>query len=259
MAWTKMKAAAVTGAAILLATGTTTLIVKTAHSVRAASPPDIQGAWEGVTEIIGTSGIQEGEKARSRIVFRFFITNGIYAANGVFIDTAPDPFQVTQFTYDYPSVQFAFGRDMTYRGKLKSGATEIAAIYQRGDMSVPVLLKRTVTPDAAPQPLAKEEYAPRSGSDLQGIWDAVLGNRVRIMAKIAEPTPGTFRAEMDNQTTSWLGQPLTVTYNPPEVKLQLASGAGMFQGEVRNGNTEMDGDWIQGGRQTPIVFKRSDP
>ena len=258
MAWTKMKTAAVAGAALLLATGTTMLTVKAVHAIRAASPPDIQGSWEGVAEILGASGVSQGEKAKSRIVLQFFKTNGVYSATGEFIDTAPEPFQATTFTYDYPSVRFTVGRSMSYQGKLKAGATEIAAMLRKGNLSAPVLLKRTVVPAPAPEPLAKSEYAPRAGSDLQGTWKAVLGN-VRITVKIAEPSSGEFRAELDNLTTSWLGQPLTVTYNPPEVKLQVASGAGQFQGEVRNGNSEMVGNWLQDGRQSPtVVFKRAD-
>ena len=257
MAWTKAKTAIVAGVVILLAAGTTTLTVITVHAIRAASPPDIQGSWEGVAEILGTSGVLQGEQARSRVVFNFFKTNGAYTATGVFIDTAPEPFQVTTFTYDYPSVRFAVGQNMTYQGKLKAGATEIACTYRKGNLSAPVLLKRTLVPDTAPEPLAKSEYTPRAGSDLQGTWKAVLG-QVRITVRIAEPSSGNFRAELDNLTSSWLGQPLTVTYNPPEVKLEVASGAGMFQGEVRNGNTELVGNWIQDGRQPPVVFHRAD-
>jgi RNA polymerase sigma factor (sigma-70 family) len=259
MAWTKMKTATVAGAALLLATGTTMLTVKAVHAIRAASPPDIQGSWEGVAEILGTSGVSQGEKARSRVVFQFFKTNGAYTATGVFIDTAPDPFQVTKFIYDYPSVRFAVGRNFTFEGKLRGGATEIAATQRRENLSATMLLKRTVLPDAAPVPLTKGEYAPRTGSDLQGTWRGNLGKRpVRLAIKIAEPSPGTFRAELDNLSSSWLGQPATVTYNPPEVKLEVASGAGTFQGEVRNGSTEMVGNWIQGGGQAPVIFNRAD-
>jgi RNA polymerase sigma factor (sigma-70 family) len=257
MAWTKVKTTAVAAAAVILATGTATLIVSTVHTGRTVSPPDIQGAWEGVAEIPGTPGVLQGEKARSRVVFHFFKTNGVYSAIGEFIDTAPEPFQVTQFSYDYPAVRFTRGQDV-YQGKLKAGATEIAATLRRGNLSAPVSLKRTDAPDTAPEPLAKIEYAPRAGSNLQGAWNATLGGgRVRITIKIAEPSPGIFRAELDNLTTSWLGQPMTVTYNRPEVELRVASGAGMFQGELRNGNTEMAGNWLQGGGQTPIVFKRA--
>jgi RNA polymerase sigma factor (sigma-70 family) len=261
MAWTKMKTAIVVGVGTLLTFGTATLTVKTIHAIRAASPPDIQGSWEGAAEIFGATGMSPSEKARSRIVFQFFKTNGAYTATGVFIDTSPDPFQVANFTYDFPSVRFAVGQNYTFEGKLRAGATEIAATQRRGNLSAPMVLERTIAPDAAPEPLGKSEYAPRAGSDLQGIWNATLGDPnhgTRVAIKIAEPSPGSFRAELDNLTTSWVGQPMTVTYNSPEVKLQVASGAGMFQGELRNGNTEMIGSWLQGGGQTTAVFKRAD-
>ena len=257
MAWTKMKTGVVAGAAILLATGTTTLIVSSVQASRRASPPDIQGAWEGVEEIRSATGVQQGELAKSRIVFNFFRTNGAYRANGEFIDTAPEPFQVTSFTYDYPAVSLDAGQNVSYKGKLKAHATEISGTFQTRGFSVPMLLKRTAAPPAAPVPLAKNDYAPRAGSDLQGTWKAVLGS-VSVTIKIAEPSAGIFRAELDNLTTSWLGQPLVVTYNPPGVELRVASGAGMFQGEVRNGNSELAGNWVQGGRQTPVIFQRAD-
>ena len=257
MAWTKLKTGVVAGAAILLATGTTTLIVSSVQASRRASPPDIQGAWEGVEEIRSATGVQQGELAKSRIVFNFFRTNGAYRAIGEFIDTAPEPFQVTSFTYDYPYLRLDAGQNVSYQGKLKAHATEISGTFRTRGFSVPMLLKRTAAPPAAPVPLAKNEYAPQAGSDLQGTWKASLGS-VRVIIKIAEPSPGTFRAELDNLTTSWLGQPLVVTYKPPGVKLQVASGAGMFQGEVRSGNSELAGNWVQGGRQMPVIFQRAD-
>jgi RNA polymerase sigma factor (sigma-70 family) len=259
MAWTKAKTAIVAGVVVLFAAGTTTVMVKTVHAIRAASPPDIQGSWEGVATILGASGMSPNEKARSRVVFQFFKTNGAYTATGVFIDTAPDPFQVANFIYDYPSVRFAVGQNFNLEGKLRAGANEIAATQRRGNVSVPMVLKRTAAPDAAPEPLGKAEYAPRIGSDLQGTWTAELGKSpVRLAVKIAEPSPGTFRAVLDNLSTSWVGQPVAVTHNSTEVKLQVVSGAGMFQGELRNGNTELVGNWIQGGGQSPVVFHRAD-
>ena len=260
MAWTKAKTAIVVGVGVLLAAGTTTVVVKSVNAIRRADPPDLQGAWEGVEEIRGTPGVLPGEKARSRVVFKFIRTNGAYSATGEFIDTAPEPFRVTGFTYDYPSVRLDVGQNVSYQGKLKAQATEISGTFRTRNFSAPMLLKRTTAPDAAPEPLAESDYRPRTGSDLQGCWKATLGNGARavhLTVKISEPDSGTFRAELDNMTTSWVRQPLSVTYNQPEVKLLVASGAGMFQGEVRNGNTEMVGDWIQGGSRTPVIFQRT--
>src|ERR1039458_10168916 len=69
MAWTKAKTAVVAGVAILLTVGTTTMVVKSVNMIRRAAPPDLQGAWEGVEEIRGASGVLPGEYAKSRIVF----------------------------------------------------------------------------------------------------------------------------------------------------------------------------------------------
>jgi RNA polymerase sigma factor (sigma-70 family) len=260
MAWTKAKTVVVAGVAILLTAGTATIVMKSANAIRRANPPDLQGAWEGVEEIRDASGIAKGKYARSRIVFRFFKTNGVYSATGEFIDTAPEPLQATRFTYDYPSVRLAVGRNTSFQGTLKSRATEISGTYRTRNFSAPMVLKRTATPAAAPEPLVASDYRSRAGSDLQGAWKATFGSgarAIRITIKISEPVSGEFRAELDNVTTAWLGQPVSVTYNPPEVKLLVASGAGMFQGELRNGNTEMAGDWIQGGGRTPVIFQRT--
>jgi RNA polymerase sigma factor (sigma-70 family) len=262
MAWTKAKTAVVAGVAILLTVGTTTIVVKSVNAIGRADPPDLQGAWEGVEEIGGTPGVLQGEKAKSRVVFKFFKANGVYSATGEFIDTAPEPFQATRFTYEYPSVRFEVGQNVSFQGKLNAQATEISGTFRTRNFSAPMVLKRTAAPDTAPEPLAESDYRPRAGSDLQGCWKATFGSgeqAIHITVKIAEPASGMFRAELDNVTTSWIGQPLSVTYDQPEVKLLVVSGAGMFQGEVRNGNSEMAGDWIQGGRRTPLIFQRTSP
>jgi hypothetical protein len=88
-----------------------------------------------------------------------------------------------------------------------------------------------------------------------------LGNgarAVRVIVKIAEPASGTFRAELDNETGDWFGQPMSVTYNQPELSLRVNSGAGMFQGTLNGDHTEMVGSWLQGGRREPARFWRED-
>jgi hypothetical protein len=54
------------------------------------------------------------------------------------------------------------------------------------------------------------------------------------------------------------GQPASVTFSRPTVKLTLASGAGMFQGDLNNENTEITGSWMQDGQSLPTVVKRAD-
>jgi hypothetical protein len=127
--------------------------------------------------------------------------------------------------------------------------------------SDPVVFKRTTMPDSVPGPLTKTDFEPRAGSDLQGYWKGVIGagpDALPVDLKIAEPADGTFRAEGDDPMQGANRLPMSVTYNWPTVKLAVASGAGMFEGEINNAKTEMAGLWIQGGQSTPVTVERAD-
>ena len=261
MASTKLKSAAVAIATILLVTGTLVLILNGVYARRTKSPPDIQGSWEGVTGIPGVAGLQQGEEAKTRVLFSFFKTNGAYTAIGELLDTSPHHYQATEFLYDHPLVRFKSGLNESFQGTLNASATELSGSVRVGEFSQPLLLKRTTTPAAVPVPLAGSEHAPRTGSDLQGAWRRTLGNgarAVRVIVKIAEPASGIYRAELDNETGDWFGQPMSVTYNQPELSLRVNSGAGMFQGTLNGDHTEMVGSWLQGGRREPARFWRED-
>src|SRR5262249_11526846 len=158
----------------------------------------------------------------------------------------------TEFVYQPPLVRFKGGLNESFQGTLNASATEISGSVQVHDYTQPLLLKRTLTPPAVPVPLTASDHAPRTGSDLQGTWRGTMGNGagvVHVVAKIAEPTSGTYRAELDNETGAWFRQPMSVTYNQPGLSLRVDSGAGMFQGTLNSDHTEMVGNWLQGGRR----------
>jgi hypothetical protein len=118
-------------------------------------------------------------------------------------------------------------------------------------------MKRTTTPDAMPEPLSESDYAPRADSDLPGYWKGTLAG-LRLNVKIAEPTKGTFRAELDSIDEGLNGQPTSVSYDPPNVKLRVMTGAGMFEGQLSGNDAALAGTWTQGGWHTPVTFKRAD-
>jgi len=64
MAWHSAKAAIITGAAIVVATGATPLLVKAVHSAHTAYP-DIQGAWENVEDTSQLDPTWRGKSASS--------------------------------------------------------------------------------------------------------------------------------------------------------------------------------------------------
>jgi len=96
MAWTKTKTAIVAGITILLATGTTTVIVET------RSGPDISGTWQGTLELPG-AGIQRGESPKTRLVFAIVKQNGNYQASGVNIDQGKNS-TLDKFSYRHGSI-----------------------------------------------------------------------------------------------------------------------------------------------------------
>ena len=249
------------GAVILLTAGTGVVAVKTVHAARSAGAPDIQGAWEGVLDTGGT-GIQKGETAHTRVVARIFKTNGSYSSTADTIDEGRKDRPISKFIYKYPSVRVELKQlDSAYEATLNADATEISGTFKTGDRQTPLVLKRTTEPDAVPEPLAEGDFAPRRDSDLQGYWKGTLkaGNQsLHLNVKIAEPAKGIFRAELDNVDQGSPGQPMSVSYDPPNVKLPVMTGNGMFEGTVNGSDTEINGDWVEGGQHYPMTFKRAD-
>jgi hypothetical protein len=263
MASTKLKTIIVAGLLLILLVGVTVSVsLKTVHSSRPSARLDITGAWEGVSEIPGVTGVLRGEAARTRVVIKVSRTNGIYIATCDVIDTSPNAFQITNVVYDPPSVHFQADQGISYQGTLNAAGTELAGtVTWPGFTPLPALFKRTAMPSVAPVSLTESDYARRAGSDLQGLWNGRLGNgagAVRVTVKISEPSAGTFRAQLDNTTGIWLGQPMTVSYRQPDVKLLVASGAGMFEGTMNADTTEMVGVWKQAGMEVRAKFRRAD-
>ena len=75
--------------------------------------------------------------------------------------------------------------------------------------------------------------------------------------KIAELPDGTFRADFYSQDQDTNREPTLVSYDGTTVKIMPVAGFGTFQGELRNGNREMTGVWIQNGLRIPATFTRA--
>jgi serine-type D-Ala-D-Ala carboxypeptidase/endopeptidase len=102
------------------------------------------------------------------------------------------------------------------------------------------------------EPLVAGEYTPRKDSDLQGTWD--LRARLwyfpfvskRGTLRVAEPSPGVFRAEFDFPQLEANNLPVSVIYYPPGVELVTRIGAGMFQGKLNADHTKIKGHYFIG-------------
>ena len=141
-------------------------------------------------------------------------------------------------------VEFARPQGPTRRGR---------RISQR----VPEWLFQPVTED-----LAAGDCAPRKDSDLQGTWD--LTARLwyfpfvvrRGILRVAEPSPGVFRAEFDFPQFQASNLPVSVLYDPPGVELITRMGAGMFQGKINASHTKMKGHYFIGGFSPGTTLRR---
>jgi hypothetical protein len=126
-------------------------------------------------------------------------------------------------------------------------------------ISAPVLQHSAV-------PLSEGECQSRRDSDLQGVWTATLRPllfwpfpALHLKVRIAEPSIGAFRAELDSLDQGAMGQGLCVIYNRPTVEVVVLSGAGFFQGKVNPAHTRVSGQWKQGGHSIRVTFRRLKP
>jgi RNA polymerase sigma factor (sigma-70 family) len=261
MAWTKAKTITASGVGLLLASGLGVGVVEIIHAVRAASYPNIQGAWEGVM-LLDDAGTAAGEAASTRVVLKLFKTPDGYRATTDWIEKGRKDVPMGKAVYDFPNLRLEPTPRNTWNLRINADATQMILDHAIHFIQpAPVMLVRTASPDTVPERLAENDFAPRAGSDLQGYWKGEIGtgpDAVPVNLKIAEQADGTFRAEGDNPMQGANGQPTTVSYNRPSVIIKPASGAGVFEGELNNTRTRINGSWTQDGKSIPATVSRAD-
>jgi len=256
MAWTKTKIAIVTAAAALLAAGTAVVTVKAAHShavARADAAHPIPGAWEGVMQVRGET---------LHLVYKISHDNGRYQTTMDSIEQNATNLPVAGFVYDYPRVRLeARTIEFIFNGKMSADASEIFGSWRQGGLSGDMTLVKTNNPDTVAEALDQTDYAPRGGSDLQGLWEGTLkvGNvTLRLNLKIAQQPDGTFRAALDSVDQGVSDIPASsFSYNKPSVTIGFSGTGGTFQGNLGNNNTKITGKWTQNGQSYPLTFTQA--
>ena len=259
MAWTKAKTAIITGAAIVLATGTTPLLVEAVRSAHADVSPDIQGAWETsgfrVVSPLALAGSFEMHAA-----LKVSKTNGAYRATLDIPELGQRDYPVARFEYRNGTVRLQLDRQARFEGPVDSTGTEIHSLFilRNGRRTkTDVLWKRTNQPDVPPPPMAEKDYAPAGNSTLQGFWEGyatVKGIPLRMNLKISEPSNGVFRAEMDDLYCGLMHIPVTVTYDKTNVEVTHLRIK--LKGIINSNNTEIQGALPNGSSVIPWTFKR---
>lgn len=171
------------------------------------------------------------------------------------------PQSKTGFALDVGRCELKFGRGFTGQTKATFWfQNRVVAHARKISNYAPVSLLEPML-----QPLAAGECAPRPGSDLQGTWVGTLRpwfwpfRAHHGTVRIAEPSPGTFRAEFDYPEQNANHQPLSVIYHAPEVELVIRSGEAMFKGTINRSHTKMTGQVIQDGHSVKVSLRRAAP
>jgi RNA polymerase sigma factor (sigma-70 family) len=258
LAWHNAKAAIITGAAIVVATGTTPLLVEAVRSAHADVSPDIQGAWETVEDarvVLSTVAPQFDLHE----VLKISKTNGTYRATLDLIETGQTDFPITAITYKHGTLRLQIHTWGHYEGTVDPTGTEIRGFFlSRNGRKADAVWKRTTHPDIPAPPLAESDYAPTGYSTLQGFWEGhanVKGIPRRRNLKISGPSPGNFRAEWDNLDIGFQHVPVTIAYDKPTVKLTFLGGSEL-EATMNSSNTEFRSALPAGSSDIPWTFKR---
>lgn len=95
-----------------------------------------------------------------------------------------------------------------------------------------------------------------------GIWQGTLkvsGIELRIVFKISEKASGGFTATMDSPDQGAKDIPVDeVILENGNLRLELKSIFGVFEGKIKGDGLTIEGEWKQGGQSLPLTLKRVD-
>ena len=130
----------------------------------------------------GLAGVWEGTCFNERIAVKIIRTNGLYQASFDYIDSGID-LPAVNLKPGRTAISFhVAGSTSRFAARIDPGMNQMTGIWHEGKGDYPVTLKRRDTPEISP-PLTETDYAPRPGSDLQGLWRGAikLGGRPYAM------------------------------------------------------------------------------
>jgi len=98
--------------------------------------------------------------------------------------------------------------------------------------------------------------------DIEGLWLGSLqvpGGELRILFNISAEPDGSINATMDSLDQGTSGIPVeTVTYEDRNLKLEVKSVKGVFEGTLKEDCKTIEGEWKQSGLTFPLVLSRID-
>ena len=212
--------------------------------------------------------IKEGNITTPRGELPFSI-EFVAAGDGGWKGTADCPkqgvrgFNFTQAKISGSAVEFALTGlpgDPSFSGKLAADGASIAGDVTQGGNATPFRLDRATKPAPKPDEFAVPAKG-ESGTGFAGKWRGSIkplpGIELRLDLETTAHADGKLSGDMISLDQ---GSPRialgTVTEKDGTVQFEVPQVSGSFTGKFNADGSELAGEWTQGNRPTPIVFKR---
>jgi hypothetical protein len=224
--------------------------------IEAASAASLQGSWEGALQV---------QTARLRLVLNVTkADDGAYRATLDSIDQGATGIPVNEITFSNGTVHVQLkGLGATFEGQLRPSGNELDGEWQQVGKAFPLTFERTTKPSTVAAPLKAEAYTRRANVPLQGWWQGTLQVRdvpLRILFKISAVTPKSYQGTMNSLDQGARNIQITsIEQSDSEVRMEMESINGHFEGTFNQEKEGMEGTWIQGGVNLPLTLRRVEP
>ncbi len=103
---------------------------------------------------------------------------------------------------------------------------------------------------------------PSNNEIIEGAWQGILkvsGIELRIVFKLFQGPEGILSATMDSPDQGAKDIPIDeVIFENGNLRLEIKSAMGVFEGKLQDDNLSIEGEWKQSGRSFPLVLERID-
>lgn len=174
-------------------------------------------------------------------------------------------FALDRVKVDGASAEFALSTlpgEPRFSGKLAADGKTMEGSFSQGSGSTTFRLERK--PKRAPEPRDETPAQGIAGKGLAGRWRGTLkplpGVELRLVLEVTSPAANQFEGALVSldqgnariAATALSEQDGAVRFETPQV-------SGSYEGKMNADGSEIVGNWSQGGRTSPLVFKRVPP
>jgi CubicO group peptidase (beta-lactamase class C family) len=207
-----------------------------------ANAQTIEGSWQGT---IKADGVE--------LRLRLHVTKdekGTLKATFDSIDQGARGLPISAISLNDSTLNFELQEiSGSYEGKVNADYTRISGTWNQGGRSFPLEFTRITVLEETKKKTPKP-------SDIDGDW--VGGpSELRFVLCIITYEDG-MTAEVDSPDTDAFGIPITtITRDGADLKFEVKSIAGSYEGKINPELTTISGTWKQGGDSEPLVLKRT--